>query len=96
MERACTADPSEQEINERASALLEVKRIDEALALFKRNTELHPDSSDAFDGLGEALLEKGDRAAAIPAYERALALSRDDRARAQLRKTLERLRTHSH
>jgi hypothetical protein len=83
---------SEQEVNEQAAALLDVKRIDEALALFKRNTEIHPSSSDAFEGIGDAYRDKGDRAAAVTAYEKALALTHDDRSRAQLRKALERLR----
>ena len=69
-------------------------KLAQAIRLFKRNTEAHPESGDAFDGLGEAYREKGDRVGAIAAYEKALALSHDDRARAQLRKALDRLRTN--
>lgn len=48
-----------------------------ALALMRLNTELDPESANAWDSLGEVLLSQGDTAAARTAYRRALALNPD-------------------
>lgn len=46
-----------------------------ALAVFRLNASLFPDSWNVHDSLGEALLKSGDRAAALAAYRRALELN---------------------
>jgi tetratricopeptide (TPR) repeat protein len=53
------------------------------------NTADHPGSSNAFDSLGEALMEAGRREDAVRSYERALAL---DPANENARQMLEKLR----
>ena len=59
--------------------------VDGALAGMALNVELHPDVADSHLMLGRLHLEKGDRAAAIAAFERALELEPDNRwARRQL------------
>jgi hypothetical protein len=83
----------EREINEFALALLDVKRTQEALAIFTLNAAAHPQSSDAVAGMAEATLESGDKKAAIALYEKALTLARDERSRAYLDKTIKRLKT---
>jgi len=45
-----------------------------AVALLRLNTELDPESANAWDSLGEAWLGQGDKAQAAAAYRRALAL----------------------
>ena len=44
-----------------------------AIALFELNTRAYPASGNVWDSLGEALAERGDRAAAVASYERSLA-----------------------
>ena len=59
----------------------------DAIRLFRLNTELHPQSANAFDSLGEAYLESGDKPQAIANYEKSLALdSTNNNAVRQLKK----------
>lgn len=59
-----------------------------ALVLFRRNVERHPESANAHDSLGEALLGIGDVEGARASYERALAL---DPGSSSARTALERI-----
>lgn len=68
---------SEAYLNDQAYRELGRGRKALALALMRLNTELSPDSANAWDGLGEVLLSQGDTAAARTAYRRALALKPD-------------------
>jgi predicted alpha/beta superfamily hydrolase len=52
--------------------LLAAGRVDDGVAVFRRNVELHPDSANVHDSLGEALEARGDREAAVASYERAV------------------------
>lgn len=67
-----TAD--EHELNDWGYRLLAFGRPRTALAVLKLTADLHPDSGNAFDSLGEAYAVNGDTAAAIGAYRRALQL----------------------
>lgn len=49
--------------------------VDDAIAVFKLNTQAYPESFNAYDSLGEAYMAKGDRPAAIENYRRSLALN---------------------
>lgn len=55
--------------------LLERNRLDDAITVFKLNTEAYPDSANAFDSLAEAYGRRGQREEAIKHYERALQLA---------------------
>jgi predicted TPR repeat methyltransferase len=56
--------------------------IDAALAVFRMNVEMHPESANAFDSLGEACLLSGDTELAIENYTRSLELNpENDNAR---------------
>jgi len=66
---------SEAYLNDQAYRELGRGRKLVALALMRLNTELSPDSANAWDSLGEGLLSQGDTAAARAAYRRALALN---------------------
>ncbi|HLF65215.1 MAG TPA: DUF3471 domain-containing protein, partial [Saprospiraceae bacterium] len=46
-----------------------------ALAIFKINTIEYPGSANVWDSFGEALMEKGETAAAIENYQKSLALN---------------------
>jgi tetratricopeptide (TPR) repeat protein len=65
---------TEREMNAAGYRLLKAGHIPEAVALFEMNTELYPDSGNAWDSLGEALVKKGERERAIAAYRRSLEL----------------------
>lgn len=58
---------------------------DVAIAILELNTELHPDSWNVWDSLGEAHMVAGNRQRAIELYERSLELNPDnDNAREKL------------
>lgn len=62
-----------------------------AIALFELNTELHPDSWNVWDSLGEAHMEAGNRRRAIELYEKSLELNpENDNAREKLAELRER------
>jgi D-alanyl-D-alanine-carboxypeptidase/D-alanyl-D-alanine-endopeptidase len=50
------------------------KRVNDAIAIFKLNTTEHPVSSNAFDSLGEAYRQNGERDLAISSYQTAVKL----------------------
>jgi CubicO group peptidase (beta-lactamase class C family) len=83
-------DFSETEFNLLGYELLNSERkIDEAIAIFKANTQLYPTSSNTFDSLGEAYLKKGDKDSARNSYLRALEL---DPTNLNAARVLEKLR----
>jgi len=56
--------------------LLAQDKIAEAVEVFRRNVELHPDSSNAWNSLAEAYLHAGDVELAADAYRRSVELDR--------------------
>ena len=64
----------EGEVNNWGYQLLRAGRTDDAIAIFTMNTVLYPASSNVWDALGEAYMDKGDRERAIASYEHSLAL----------------------
>jgi CubicO group peptidase (beta-lactamase class C family) len=64
----------EDSINQQGYRRLNDKAFDAAIALFRRNCALFPDSSNAFDSFGEAWLTMGDKAQAIANYRRSVEL----------------------
>ena len=69
--------PLDEELLNRAGyAFLRKDRVDAAVRLFRRNVELHPESANPYDSLGEALEEAGDRDGARENYTRAVELAR--------------------
>ncbi|HJQ32159.1 MAG TPA: serine hydrolase [Pyrinomonadaceae bacterium] len=69
---------SEAQLNSLGYLLLGKKRMREAIEVFKMNVEEHPDSSNAYDSLGEAYMVNGDKELAVRNYQRSLALNRDN------------------
>ncbi len=68
-------DATEAEINALGYQFLFGGKIDDAIALFKKNTELHPDSWNVWDSLGEGYMNKGDKKIAKEYYTKALGMS---------------------
>ena len=73
-ERPLNAAIQEARLNDLGYSLLRDKRIDEAIAVFKINVELYPQSSNVYDSLGEAYLASGDKEKAAVNYKKSLEL----------------------
>ncbi len=70
-------DPNvaEDRLNSVGYYFLSDRKMAEAIALFKLNVELHPDSWNAYDSLGEGYMKNGEKGLAIKNYEKSLALN---------------------
>jgi tetratricopeptide (TPR) repeat protein len=64
----------ENEFNALGYKLLGGGRTDDAIAVFKLNVEMYPDSANAYDSLGEAYLRQGRKELAIKNYRKSLEL----------------------
>jgi tetratricopeptide (TPR) repeat protein len=88
-------DPANTYLNTEATMnsfgykLIGMKRLDHAIEIFKLNTEAYPQSSNVWDSLGEAYMNKGNKELAIKNYEKALEL---DPSNANAAAILKRLR----
>jgi tetratricopeptide (TPR) repeat protein len=80
---------SEAGVNDLGYDLLGDDRFDAAIAVFRRNVERFPESSNTYDSLGEAYLESGQLEAALENYERSVEL---DPANGNGRAAIERIR----
>jgi CubicO group peptidase (beta-lactamase class C family) len=74
LQAANPKDPSlaEGRFNELGYVYLRKKDYPKAIAVFRLNTELYPDSANPYDSLGEALEASGDKAGAIAMYTKAV------------------------
>ena len=55
-----------------------MKKTDEALKVFKLNTELFPDAFNTWDSLAEVYMVKGEKAEAEKYYKKSLELNPDN------------------
>ncbi len=83
---------TEAEVNQQGYALLGQNKIDEAIALFQRNVQDHPDSWNVYDSLAEAWAAKGDQAQARANYAMALERVKQEAQRIRIQKELDRLK----
>jgi CubicO group peptidase (beta-lactamase class C family) len=75
-EKSADYDLGESELNTLGYQLLYGdKRVTDAVAIFSLNTKEHPNSSNAFDSLGEAYWRNGQKSLAISTYQTALKLN---------------------
>ncbi|MBV6506961.1 MAG: hypothetical protein ILNGONEN_02549 [Syntrophorhabdaceae bacterium] len=65
---------AESELNTLGYQLLNHGKAPAALAIFRLNTEMYPQSANAYDSLADAAQAAGDAALAIQCYEKVLAL----------------------
>ena len=80
---------SEGRLNRIGYLLMEQKNIAAAIAVFKANVELYPQSSNVYDSLGEAYMANGDKALAISNYKKSLELNPQNKNAVDLLKKLE-------
>ena len=66
---------SEEHINNLGYGLLQRKKTAEAIAVFKLNVELYPQSWNVYDSLGEAYMVNGEKEKAIAHYKKSLELN---------------------
>ena len=64
-------DGTEAQINALGYQFLTAGKVDDALVLFRKNVELHPDSWNVWDSLGEGYMNKGDKKQAKENYTKA-------------------------
>jgi predicted alpha/beta superfamily hydrolase len=67
--------PTEDMVNDLAYNYMGMHKLDQAYALFKRNIENHPESSNAWDSLGDYYVSAGDKQKAIEAFSKSLSLN---------------------
>lgn len=67
----------ERDLNRLGYQLIAEKQLDAAIQVFQLNVEAYPDSYNAYDSLGEAYANHGDRDLAIKYYEKSLELNPD-------------------
>lgn len=65
---------NENEMNNAGYQLLNTRKEEEAIAVFKLNIEAFPQSGNAYDSLGEAYLKSGDKNLAIKNYKKSVEL----------------------
>ncbi|MCO5946465.1 alpha/beta hydrolase-fold protein [Mucilaginibacter flavidus] len=83
-----TVVPPESLVNSLAYYCWGSKKTKEAFSLFKRNIDIHPQSGNAFDSIGDFYAGTGEKQKAIEAYTKSLSL----RETADTRRKLEELR----
>lgn len=66
---------SEGQLNALGYRLLGMKKVREAIEIFKLNAEAYPHSANVYDSLGEAYMTSGDKELAIRNYQRAVELN---------------------
>lgn len=66
---------SERTINSLGYTLLRMKRIQDAIEIFKLNVKEHPESFNVYDSLGEGYMVNGDTTLAIQFYEKSIEIN---------------------
>lgn len=83
---------TEADMNVYGYQLLGERKVDEAIAVFKKNVKDYPRSWNTYDSLGEAYALKGDKREATANYSRALALTKDPENKKRIEGVLAGLR----
>jgi Tfp pilus assembly protein PilF len=65
----------EADVNNLGYQFLGGGKIDDAIEVFKKNTELFPDSWNVWDSLAEGYMNKGDKQLAVQYYTKALGMA---------------------
>jgi tetratricopeptide (TPR) repeat protein len=82
---------TEADVNAYGYELLGGGKVDEAIAVFRKNVADHPASWNTYDSLGEALAVKGQTAEAIAQYSKALSMVADDTNKTRIQGILAKL-----
>jgi hypothetical protein len=83
---------TERDLNLVGYGLLREKKLDAAIAVFRDVVQRYPQSWNAQDSLGEALAQKGDKAGAVAAYEKAHAMVADPTQKKRIAQELAKLK----
>jgi Flp pilus assembly protein TadD len=67
--------PAEQDINRLGYEFIAENKLEQAILVLKLNVELFPESFNAWDSLGEAYMDHGDKELAIKNYSKSLELN---------------------
>lgn len=86
--RAKNVNLLERAVNAKGYDLLSEKKINQAIDVFKLNVFAFPKSANAFDSLGEAYLEVGNKDLAIENYKKSLVLNPDNKNAEEVLKRL--------
>ncbi|HUO17725.1 MAG TPA: serine hydrolase [Verrucomicrobiae bacterium] len=66
---------SESTVNDTGYGLMRKKKMADAILLFQKNVEIHPDSWNAYDSLGEAYMNNGEKELAVKNYQKSVELN---------------------
>jgi tetratricopeptide (TPR) repeat protein len=66
---------SESTVNNAGYSLMGSKKFADAILLLQKNVEMHADSWNAYDSLGEACMKNGDKEQAIKNYQKSVDLN---------------------
>jgi CubicO group peptidase (beta-lactamase class C family) len=80
---------AEGRLNSVGYSLLEQKKIADAIAVFKANVALYPQSANVYDSLGEAYMANGEKELAIANYKKSLELDPQNKSAVEALKKLE-------
>lgn len=69
---------SENEMNNFGYKLISDNKVNDALKIFKLNTELYPNAWNTYDSYGETLLSTGQKKEALENYQKSLKLNPDN------------------
>ncbi len=72
---ASTYNFDEDQLNSLGYQLIATKKLKDAIRIFELNVEMFPQSSNAYDSLGEGYMDDGDKALAIANYRKSLQLN---------------------
>ena len=67
-------DFGEMELNRLGYQLLQMKKVEDAIEIFKLNVEMYPQSANVYDSLGEAYVTHNDKELSIANYKKSLEL----------------------
>jgi CubicO group peptidase (beta-lactamase class C family) len=82
---------SEDAINSTGYQILALKKTADAIRIFQLNVQLHPESSNTYDSLGEAYMANGEKELAIKNYEKSLEMNAKNSNAVEM---LKRLQAH--
>jgi tetratricopeptide (TPR) repeat protein len=75
MKEEAFVNAQENDVNTLGYQLLNGGKIDDAIEIFKKNTELYPKSWNTWDSLAESYMNKGEKKLAIENYSKALGMA---------------------
>ena len=87
--RPAAYDFSEPQLNQLGYQLLQMKRVKDAIEIFKLNVEIYPEGFNTYDSLGEAYMVDGQKELAVLNYRKSLELNPQNAGAAAALKKLE-------